>query len=210
MPRNHVVVLGDCIASIGYQYGFFPDTLWDAAENAELRKLRKDPNVLSPGDVVAIPDKRVRTEAAVTDKLHRYRRKGVPERLRIQLMLGEQPRSEEAYAIEIDGVVVAEGLTDADGQILVPIVPNARSGRILMKNGQEQIELQLGHLAPIDKLAGVQMRLQNLGYYSGPLDGEMSVDLQEALVCFQVDHGLEPAPELDDATKAALVNAYGG
>lgn len=25
MSRNHVVVLGDCIASIGYQYGFFPD-----------------------------------------------------------------------------------------------------------------------------------------------------------------------------------------
>ena len=56
---KHIVEPGDCMASIGEQYGFHWETLWDLAENADLKKNRKNPNVLFEGDEVTIPDKRL-------------------------------------------------------------------------------------------------------------------------------------------------------
>jgi len=38
MPE-HQVQQGDCINSIGLQYGFFPNTLWNHPDNAELKSL---------------------------------------------------------------------------------------------------------------------------------------------------------------------------
>ncbi len=79
MPDQHVASDSDCIASIAFHYGFFPDTVWNHAGNAALRQQRNNPNVLSPGDVVIIPDKRRKEITRPDHARHRFRRKGVPE-----------------------------------------------------------------------------------------------------------------------------------
>lgn len=92
MSTEHVAAQGDCIDSIAKKYGFFADTLWQAEENRALRELRKDRNVLMPGDVVVIPDLRIRTNSVATDKRHTFRRKGVPARLRMKFLRPVPPR----------------------------------------------------------------------------------------------------------------------
>lgn len=208
--RQYTVRRGDCISSIAFEEGYFPGTLWQAPENAALVEKRGDPNVLEPGDVVVLPDKDPKTTTCVTGKRHRFTRRGVPEKLKVQLYRGEEPRTGEAYVLELDGKVVKQGEVGADGLVEASIPPNARHGRILLQDGAEEIQLALGTLPPIDTLLGVQVRLQNLGYYSGPLDGGESDDFDQAVLDFQADHGLEPTAYLDDDTWEAIRKAHTG
>lgn len=211
MPTVHTVRAGDCIASIAFENGYSPATLWDAEENADLRELRQDPNVLLPGDQVVLPPKEERTVTRPTGKRHTFVRRGVPEKLKLQFLLDDAPRKDEPYTLEIDGKVVSTGKsTDGDGRIEQSISPSARSGRVLFRDGKEVYELRLGHLDPVTTVRGAKARLKNLGFYHGEID-EASDDATDLAVCeFQESRGLDPTGELDDETTSELKKAYGG
>jgi N-acetylmuramoyl-L-alanine amidase len=55
VAKKHVVREGECLASIAFENGFFPDTIWRHADNSALKERRENPNVLQPGDVLFIP-----------------------------------------------------------------------------------------------------------------------------------------------------------
>ena len=208
MVRNHAVKAGDCIASIAFKYGFFPDTLWDLPENASLKEKRKDPHVLQPGDVVYVPDLRSNSVEGSTEARHRFRRKGVPQVLKVQIMGVAGPVADMPYWIVVDGQS-GDGKTDPNGWLRHPIPPNARIARVGLQNGLEY-ELNLGRLDPVDEALGVQQRLKNLGYYDGPMDGVPGPQMAAALRRFQDSHDLEPTGEADDRTKQQLVDVNGG
>lgn len=211
MPTVHIVKPGDCISSIAYENGYGPATLWDADDNADLREKRGDPNVLLPGDKVVLPDKETRTTTHATGKRYTFVRRGVPEKLKLQFLLDDAPRANEPYVLEINGVVVSsDQKTDGDGKIERSIPPNARSGRVLFRDGKEVYELRLGHLDPIEEVRGVKGRLKNLGFYHGPIDDTLDEATELALAEFQESRGLEPLGELDDETRSELKKAYGG
>lgn len=210
MSQNYQTKPGDCISSIAFDNGFFPETLWNLEENRALRELRQNPQVLAPGDQVFIPDKRQKSESCALDQVHRFVRKGVPEHFRIQLLYDDEPRAGEPFVLEIEGQVVKRGKTGDDGVIQIPIVPDAQKGRLLLRDGAEEITLELGCLEPVEMLEGVQMRLRNLGYFDGEVDGQSSDDLEYAIVCFQADSGMEPTGEPDNQTRALLKSKYGG
>lgn len=211
MPTVHIVKQGDCISSIAYENGYGPATLWDADENADLREKRGDPNVLLPGDKVVLPDKEMVTTTHATGKRYTFVRRGVPEKLRLQFLLDDEPRAGEPYVLEINGAVVAsDKSTDGDGRIEHSIPPNARSGRVLFRDGTEVYELSLGHLDPIDQARGVKARLKNLGFYFGSVDDTLDEATEFAISAFQESRGLEPLGDLDDETRDALKKAYGG
>jgi hypothetical protein len=204
MAIRHVVQQGDCIASIAFEHGFFPDTIWMHHENDELRKARLDPNVLLPGDEVFVPDKRVDVVKRATDARHVFRRRGVPEVLRIQLLRHGKPRKHTSYSLEIDGVV-EQGMTDDDGVVGASIPPAARRGVLTLTDTGESFDLDLGGLDPVTELTGVQGRLRNLGLYRGPIDGVLGAQTERALRRFQeLEPDLEPSGALDDATRDAL------
>ena len=98
MPIEHEITHGDCIDSIALRYGFFPDTLWNHSANADLKQLRKDPNVLFPGDKLVIPDLQLREENGATEKRHRFRRKGVPAKLHLRFLKAKDPPPEQEDA----------------------------------------------------------------------------------------------------------------
>lgn len=209
MPKTHRVRQGECIDSIAFENGFFPETLWNDAANGELKRLRGDPNVLLPGDVVVVPDKRIKTVPLPTGTRHVFRRKGVPEKLRLRFLREGQPRAAESYVLTIDGATLA-GTTDAEGRIEHWIPPNARSGRIVFGGETDAYALLLGELDPIDSVSGVQARLFALGFYDGPIDGEATPGMEEAVQEFQAVHEMEPFGVVDDATRGALRKAFGG
>jgi hypothetical protein len=105
MPVVHMVVEGECISSISYEAGLFWETVWNDGANAALRQKRTNPNVLSPGDTVTVPDKRVVDRDCSTDLRHRFRMRGVPAKLSLRILEAGEPRSNEPYVIVIDGKI---------------------------------------------------------------------------------------------------------
>lgn len=123
---DYLVKQGDCISSIAENQGHLWETIWNDPANAELREIRKDPNVLLPNDRVTIPEIRPKQEPGETEIRHRFVRKGVPEVLRIVVLEYNEPRRNEPYRIDLGNRIV-NGTTDPEGRVEVPIDPGLRS-----------------------------------------------------------------------------------
>jgi N-acetylmuramoyl-L-alanine amidase len=191
---DHVVVQGECIESIAFEYGFFWQTLWDLPDNQALRDARKDPNALYEGDVVRIPDKRTKDASVATGGSHRFKRKGVPARLDVVLKWADEPRANEPYELHIDGELAEKGTTAGDGRVKYWISPKAREAKLVVGKDARRTEyvLPLGHMDPFDEITGIKQRLKNLGHYYGEIDDRLGDELIDALVSFQESAGLEP------------------
>ncbi|MCX6625596.1 MAG: peptidoglycan-binding domain-containing protein [Acidobacteria bacterium] len=194
---------GDSIPSLAMDNGFFWETIWNHPENAQLKAKRKTPNQLMPGDEVFIPELRIKHVSKGADARHKFKRKGVPAKLKIQLKRLGEPRANEPYVLEIDGTTI-KGSTDGNGILEQFIPPNAKGGRILLNGGKEVIPVRIGHLNPVDEISGIQQRLNNLGFNCGSEDGELDNQTRSAIRAFQEANGLPVTGEPDGATKAKL------
>lgn len=99
MPK-HVVQSGECLSSIAYLYGFSWQRLWDDSQNSQLRKGRRTPDVLQPGDEVFVPDRTSRIEQGAVERRHRFVRRGVPAKLRLRVIDLDEQEAEESQESE--------------------------------------------------------------------------------------------------------------
>lgn len=212
----HVVAEGECVSSIAFQYGFHWKTLWDDPSNAPLRASRSDPFSLAPGDEINIPDKKTTLYTRSTGQRHTFRRKGVPAKLRVQMLDHTgNPRADQPYTLSIDGKPVpGSHRTDGKGWVEQFMSPAAREGLLRVGEGEAATEylLQLGQPRPYDALDGARDRLRALGFLGDEegSDGPMDDDTQGALEDFQALYGLDPTGEFDAKTMNKLRDAYGG
>jgi len=205
---EYVVESGDCISSIAFQHGFFWKTIWDWPENAELKQVRKDPNALLAGDCVTIPEKRPKEDDAATEKLHKYKLKGVPARLRLKFLDDDKPRAGVKYIVWIDGKA-HEGKLDKAGMLDLPIPPDAQKAIIRLADDEKnQMEVNLGSVDPITEVSGVQGRLNNLGYDTGPVNNRFGPQTADALRRFQQQEGLQVTGKIDQATRDHLQKVH--
>lgn len=214
MPLRHVVQQGECLATIARRFGFASyKKLYDDPANAALKKLRPNPNVLRPGDVVMIPDKAPKEVDAATGTTHRFRVKVPAKELRLVLRdHGGDPIADTPYELSV-GDEVRTGTTDGKGK-LKEAIPDGIAEAELVLLGRA-LTLRLGHLDPLDgakdkkHVAGLQGRLKNLGYDTGPADGRLGRRTRAAIAMFQADHGLEVDGEPGDGTLAKLEESHG-
>jgi hypothetical protein len=204
---NHTVVQGECINSIAFQYGFFSEVIWGDPGNASLREKRQSPNTLVPGDVVFIPDKRLRTSIRHTGKTHTFKMIGVPALCRIQAFDGNVRRVKQEYELYIDGVRHS-GTTDGDGYLQAPMSPKAKKAVLIIGPGRDAYEFTFGELEPVTELIGVQARLNNLGYDCGEPTGEMNDATKEAICQLQRYTGLDVTGKADAATCKKIADLH--
>jgi hypothetical protein len=204
MPEQYEVQQGDCITSIAFEKGLYWETLWNHADNASLKEKRKDPNVLLAGDIVVIPDQQLKEVTAACEQKHRFKLKGVPAKIKLQMLVDNQPRKNEPYRINIDGEW-RTGKTDGQGFIKQSI-PNGLQSAILVigpPDSEETINLKFGTVDPLDTDGGVCSRLHDLGFNPNP------DDLSGSVSAFQDSAGLQANGTLDDATRAKLKEVFG-
>jgi N-acetylmuramoyl-L-alanine amidase len=203
MAISHTVQPGDSITSLADEHGHFVDTIWNDAANAELKRRRQDMDILMPGDVVVIPDRRLKEVTKADKQTHRFKRKGVPALFRMQVFDDDAPRRQQHYRFVVDGRII-EGTTDAEGVVEQRVPPGAREGELIFPDGVH-LQVLFGHLDPPGELAGIQQRLNNLGFNAGTEDGGTSPATASALSAFQERVGLPVTGRADQATKDKLV-----
>jgi len=184
--------------------------LWNHPDNAEIKSIRKNPNVLLPGDRLAVPAIRAGSASVPTAQCHRFRRKGVPSRLRVQVSSVGKPRANEPYRLVIDGNTL-EGTTDGEGWVDASIPPGAQVGELVVgpgSVGRQTFRLQLGGMDPVTEPIGIQKRLSNLGFACEET-GDLDDQTRGAIAEFQTQAGMEATGEPDDAFRDRLVQDHG-
>jgi N-acetylmuramoyl-L-alanine amidase len=210
---EYTVRQGEGIESIAFRNGLFWQTVWLDPGNDELREHRSHPNALLPGDKVHIPEKRVEHVSVSTETKIRFRQKGVPSKLHLVLLdAEEQPRANLEYRLSIDGRLV-EGNSNAAGEIIETIAPDAQVCMLTVgqsdTDAEEEYEVDLGYMDPLETLSGVQGRLNNLGFECSEPDGQLSPQTTAAVRAFQKTHGLSETGELDAALRDKLLKVHG-
>ncbi len=201
---THTVKQGDCISSIADKNGFFCNTIWNHANNAQLKKERKDPNTLLPGDKVFVPEKEIGSHSGGTEKKHSFRLLGVPAKMKIRLLINDEPRTKTKYRLYVDSKLLSEGTSDGDGYIKESIMPNVKNGKLVIldeDNNEEYYPFNFGTLDPVDNDDGIKERLFNLGY-------DVS-DLSLAIGEFQRKYELKETLINDNSTKNKLTEVFG-
>jgi N-acetylmuramoyl-L-alanine amidase len=211
--KEYVVKQGDCLSSIAYQHGLPWEKAWNHPNNKDLRELRKDPNVLYPGDRVFVPGHQLRWETCVSGAKNCFVRTRSAKRLQFALKGADgAARAGLTFSIEIDGGRVSlSGTTDGQGIVACEVPPNAQRGRLTVEDGgeKEHYDLLFGHLDPVSEISGIQARLNHLGFWCGAPDGKLSPRTSAAIARFQEANGLHPTGDLDDGTRNVLMDAYG-
>jgi hypothetical protein len=208
---EYIVKQGECISNIALSHGLTPDKIWNHPKNSKLKKIRKDENILLPGDTVYVPEKQFKEESFLTEKRQLFRKLGYPVRLQIQLLDAEnESRSGIDYIISIDGDIY-RGVTDSDGWIKKTILPNAIIGKLIVidEDNEEEYELKLGYLNPSDEITGAQQRLNNLGFDCGNEKGNLGPQTKESIEQFQKRYNLDKTGALDSVTVSKLKEVYG-
>lgn len=214
MPRKHIVRQGESLSEVSLSNGFADwKQLYDHPDNAELRQQRPDPNVLFPGDEIAIPELRTKDVSVATGATRRFKVKSKPRVLRLKLLDEEgQPLGDLGYVLTPEGQPALEGTTQGDGS-LEAVVP-MRCRRAELTVGERTFQLELGHLNPLQEspdegLSGARARLENLGYAVPTAKDAVDAAMRVAIATFQADHGLEVDGELSATTLDTLREVHG-
>ncbi|MEO8810839.1 MAG: LysM domain-containing protein [Rhodanobacter sp.] len=203
MP-DYIVSAGDSLASIAKDNGYLWKTLWEHGNNAGLKSLRKNPNQLVEGDKLFLPDKAAKNASKPTDAKHKFKRKGEPTSLKMQLTSLGEPRKDEAYTLTF-GDQVIHGQTDGEGKLEHPIPGEVKGATLMLSGGKEVYNIAIGLLDPSSLTRGIRQRLGNLGYDCGGDSGdELGEATRTALKRFQADNKLKTSGEIDADTRAKI------
>ncbi len=215
MAEYYTVEQGDHLSKIAKDNGFTDYTvIWDRPENADLKKLRKNPNVLLPGDSIYIPDMEQKQETGPTDKRHTFTVDKKTLKLRLVLEdIYEKPIAGASCALLVNGQVF-QLTTDGNGKLEQEIPLDATDAFLTIRGDQtpfhdETFPIKIGHLDPIDELSGQIARLNNLGYFAGPIAGTDQSAFESAVEEFQCDNSLTVNGICDSTTQDKLKQVHG-
>jgi N-acetylmuramoyl-L-alanine amidase len=204
---SYTVQDGDHLSGIAESFGFDDyKKVWNDADNADLQNLRPDPHVLTPGDVLSIPELKAKAAAnKPTGAKHPFTIQASPLELRLTLLdLAVKPVAGVPVTVAGDALT-----TDDTGLVDEPIAKDVKNVKLTW--GNDDRDLRVGALNPSDDKteAGYRARLVNMGFLWDPMADDAEDEMIIALQDFQAQYSLPLTGKLDDATKAQLTTAYG-
>lgn len=218
---RHIVQTGESLTRIAHQHGIRDwRAVWQSADNAQLRKKRKNPNILWPGDELTLPGIAVHEIVRPTDATHRLVIHELLVEFRVILQDHNQiPFANESYELRSSSLPDREprnGQTDGQGKLVERLPSRVTSVEValpsrklrwsfLLKNLHElrSAEAERNPANDADRALstkGVQARLNALGFPCGAIDGVLGPRTRAALALFQGNEAAPP-PGDDDEPK---------
>jgi N-acetylmuramoyl-L-alanine amidase len=211
MSKLYFARQGESVGSIAKDNGF-PSykAIYDHPANDELRRRRPDPNVLMPGDPIAIPDAIPRTATRAIDQWHDETVEIEAPILRLKLLdPSGSVLANQDYQLTVSGRE-RFGTTNASGILEEPVEYGVRSAVLssTVTLGDQPRDLvwrlNFDSVDPKGSIEGLQGRLYNLGFYRGQIDGCFGPATRGAVSAFQTSAGLGATGIDDENTWAAL------
>ena len=108
------------------------------------------------------------------------------------------------------GSHTSDGTTGPSGEIEATIPVGELNGTLKVGESgkEEEYELLLGHLDPVNELSGVKGRLNNLGFDCGQPDSQETPTTRHAVQVFQASREVEPTGDPDQTTLDSLLEAH--
>ncbi|HEX6243781.1 MAG TPA: hypothetical protein VFZ61_22860 [Polyangiales bacterium] len=219
--RTHLVKQGQCLSRIAASYGFRDwRVVWQFDENAALRKKRKNPNVLYPGDQLAIPGMAIHEIERATDASHRIQMKAVEATTELAITLADDEGAPLSGPYELrwgsDPEPKLTGQLDGSGGLKQEVPIHVQKIELLLPERFEVYLLSPSRLDPTEDESGafvpsgVAARLCGL-HYLYEAENVSAEDLRHALIAFQREEMGQEAPsgEIDSATCSKLEELYG-
>lgn len=207
----YIIRTGDHLALIAHKMGFDLATVWEDPKNADLKKLRGSPNILCVGDVLYVPEQRVKNwlpvNVGATNKFV-----GTVPTVPLSVIFSKGGKPIANAECILRGLPSATPLsTDGDGKLVTKVPVTMQVVVIEIPSVHMVRTLRIGHLDPITEPSGVAQRLANLGYVSARTRVDTSEEgpLARLVAAFQVDSGLPSTGETDSDTLDALNKAHG-
>ena len=210
--KSHKVKQGECMITIAAEHGYGGNwqALYDHDVNKDLREKRPDPFCLMPGDIVNIPDEEGGFKAP-TNQITRVVIKRPKAYVAIKLIDAEGNLfANVPYELHV-GKNVFKGNSDANGIVEQQVPYDEKKGELVVWPFDDQPEffvtydVMIASLSPMEHETGQQARLRNLGFDTGPVDGNLGLVSKQAIEEFQLRQGINVNKELDDPTKGKLL-----
>lgn len=219
MGITHTVKQGEHLSSIARRYGFSDyRVIWNDPKNAKLKERRKNPNVLYPGDELHIRDREEKEEPATTEQLHTFQISN--RKLELRLVLEDQferPIKNAQCELHLEDKIL-HLTSDGQGHITHSIPATAEEAFLIINDkgtpvNELVVPVKIGYLDPVEEQSGQLSRLNNLGYFAGPLlnvgNEENLALFRSAVEEFQCEHGLTVDGKCGPLTQAKLKLVHG-
>ncbi len=199
---------GDHLEAIAHRFGVTADAIRNEPSNAKLAKKRGDMSMLAAGDVLYIPARERTFAAASVGSSNKFVAQVPKVQLHLNLADGESKHANVPFTVDGAGPQM-KGTTDGDGHVNIAVPVTVKSIRLTLSDTGHTFDVSVGGLDPIEETSGVQMRLQHLGFYGGPINGDLSDHTRAGIRAFQTSQKMDATGEPDDATLDALKKAHG-
>ncbi len=208
----YIVCQGDFLAKVAARLGFDAEVVWKDEKNADLRAQRDNPDQLVTGDVLYVPEptrKWLPLKVGATNAFAAPRPK---VKIHLRFVAEGKALANEKYAIEGEDL---KGTTDGDGCIECEIALTTAAVRVRFIERREIYTAHVGHLDPASEPSGARQRLAALGAFGRASAARVAMTaiseeaLADALRVFQRTNKLDVTGELDEATRAKLVDLHG-
>lgn len=217
-PKPRVLVEGESVATVAVRGGLDADAVWNLDENADLRSKRTDADVLAPGDILYVPDRKARWLPATVGSTNQY--KTPPAKLFARLQCVDEEGNalpDSAYVVEnVDPPLKG---TMSGGVIELAVPGDSRLLHIHLTDLETTLVAEVAGLDPVDDPhgRGVGQRMAALAI-APPVPALATGEarriveaeyLAAAIGEFQKKQGVDVTGVVDDPTRAALVKAHG-
>jgi N-acetylmuramoyl-L-alanine amidase len=207
-----IVRAGEHTSGLAYRHGCTASDVWEHPKNEELKRVRANPDVLRPGDLIWLPEAPLRKSYPIApgDKLTIT--VSVPKVPVTIFLCDREHKPLSGLAYQVVGLAGdVKGTSGSDGKVSFMVPVTLKEVELYLPERDQRIPMLIGALDPENTVSGAIARLNNLEFYDyGDRSAEQEQEYRaHCLEQFQKRFGIPVTREFDETTMKKIAEVGG-